>query len=286
MHGSIMRVETLAIAFAAAVLGACSDGSGTPGAKSAGYVSTSSSSGGSVKATGSAATSSSSSADPVTATATVSSAASAAWSTQSSSAASSRALSTTTYTVSAASSSLAGSCDGGAILANPSFEQPQIPAGGYTLAPVGSDVSGWLVAGTSGNVTSVSSAYVDHGFFLEAEDGVQWMDLTGTSNSATGVQQTVCTVPGQAYVLSFWIGNVVDPTGNFGTTSSVIVQLNGVPVYTATNTGGAGTKTLYWQSFAVVFTAAAEHTTIAFINDDPPSDTCNALDNVTLAAGG
>jgi hypothetical protein len=43
-----------------------------------------------------------------------------------------------------------------------------------------------------------------------------------------GVQQTVATVAGTQYNLSFWVGNTYAPGGVYGTTSTVDVLLGGI----------------------------------------------------------
>ena len=71
----------------------------------------------------------------------------------------------------------------------------------------------------------------------------QWLDLTGgTSNQQVGVAQSVKTRPGASYRLSFAVGNVVDPAGVFGTSSTVNVLVNGYKVLAATNKRGARSR--------------------------------------------
>ncbi len=85
--------------------------------------------------------------------------------------------------------------------------------------------------GPSGDdVGVVSGTFVQNGFSFPAQNGVQLLDLTGlNSNAAEGVQQVIATTIGTTYKLSFYVGNIVDPGGIFGTTSTVNVQLNGSP---------------------------------------------------------
>jgi hypothetical protein len=109
------------------------------------------------------------------------------------------------------------------------------------------------------------------------------MDLTGTSNTATGVEQTVTTTPGTYYTLSFWVGNIVNPGGIFGTTSTVNVLIDGTQALVAENDDGTGSTTLHWKQFSLELTATSAATTLSFINGDPSSDTSNFVDNVILA---
>ncbi|HEY2105282.1 MAG TPA: DUF642 domain-containing protein [Candidatus Binataceae bacterium] len=169
-------------------------------------------------------------------------------------------------------------------MTNGSFELPMVAPGSFTLASTGSStIPGWTVVGASGNVAVTSGTFAQNGYSFPAENGKQWLDLTGTSNTATGVSQTVTTVPGTSYSLSFWVGNVVDPGGIFGASSTVKVQVNGVNIFSATNSNGSGTMTMNWKRFGFSFFAFSTSTKITFINGDPASDTSNGLDGVLLS---
>lgn len=119
---------------------------------------------------------------------------------------------------------------------------------------------------------------------LPDKAGAQWLDLTGANlNQATGVQQTVKTVPGTSYRLKFSVGNVVNAGGPFGVSSAIDVQVDGVTLMTASHTGGSPVE-LSWKGFSLTFTATSSKTTIAFINADPLADNSNGLDGVSLTA--
>lgn len=176
------------------------------------------------------------------------------------------------------------------LLTNGDFETPTVPVGDFTNFAAGSaGITGWTVVGNAGtDVSIVSGTFTQNGFSFPAESGVQWVDLTGDgSNSDTeGVEQTVATTPSTDYSLSFWVGNVVNPGGIFGTTSTVDVLINGTQVDAAENTSGSGTTTLNWEQFTVPFSATSSTTTIALLNGDPAGDNSNGLDNVSLTQGG
>ena len=87
---------------------------------------------------------------------------------------------------------------------------------------------------------------------------------------------------GSHHTLTFEVGNVVDQTGPFGTSSTVKVKVNGAAVFSATNSRGAGLTHIVWQKFSVQITAPSTTTKILFLNGDPPSDTANGLDCVNL----
>jgi hypothetical protein len=177
---------------------------------------------------------------------------------------------------------LANSAYGANLIKNGSFEKPVVTAGSYELFSTGGTFTGWTVVGATGNVAVASGTAVESGFSFPAAGGAQWLDLTGASNTATGVQQTVATTPGAAYTLTFYVGNCDDPGGPWGTTSTVNVLVDGTQIYTATNSKGAGQTKIVWRKFTTTITASSAHTTIAFINGDPPSDNSNGLDLVSL----
>ena len=162
------------------------------------------------------------------------------------------------------------------LLVNGSFETPVVTVGTFANFISGSTaITGWTVFGPA--VSIVSGSFSPPPFSFPAQDGVQWLDLTGpTSGPIQGVNQTVTTTPGQTYNLSFYVGNVVG--GGFGATSTVGVLINGSQISTATNSN-PGT-TLNWKLFTVPFTAASASTVIGFGNLD--TDESNGLDNVSL----
>jgi hypothetical protein len=184
----------------------------------------------------------------------------------------------------AAAAFMVHSAYGANLIKNGSFETPVVGAGSYEEFGTGDTFAGWKVVGATGNVAIVSGTFTQDGFTFPAAAGSQWLDLTGVSQTATGVQQTIATAAGTAYTLTFYIGNVDDPGGIFGTTSTVNVLVDGKQIFTATNSRGAGQTKQVWQKFTTTITATAAHTVIAFINGDPSNDTNNGLDLVSLVA--
>ncbi|HTQ03837.1 MAG TPA: DUF642 domain-containing protein [Polyangiaceae bacterium] len=173
-----------------------------------------------------------------------------------------------------------GGCEQRSLLVNCSFESPVVPAGGYELFATGSSFEGWTVVGETGNVAPLSGGYVSDGITWPPEDGNQTLDLTGLSNTATGVSQSVATAPDASYTLSFWSGNVV--AAPYGTTSVVHVLVDDSEIATTTNSDGTGTNTLAWKRFVLHFSATSALTTIEFLNGDASDDDSNIIDDVTL----
>jgi hypothetical protein len=169
------------------------------------------------------------------------------------------------------------------LIANGSFETPAVPVGGFTNFLVGGGtLTGWNVIGPAGkHVSIVSGVFGQNGVSFPAEDGSQWLDLTGfNDNSTEGVSQSVATTIGDSYQLSFFIGNTTGG-GIFGTTSTVNVFLNGLPTFTDVNSLISPT-TLTWEQFTHTFVASGATTTLGFANGDPATDNSNGLDNVVL----
>jgi len=172
------------------------------------------------------------------------------------------------------------------LIKNRSFEWPVVKPGTYRLFNTGRTFSHWQVVGDSGSVTLVSGTFTQNGFSFPAKAGVQWLDLTGNSQTTTGVAQTVATTPGAAYTLTFFVGNIYDPHGSFGVSSTVNVWVDGQQVYRATNSRGKGKTSMVWQKFTTTIVTTNSPTTIAFINGDPPNDSANGLDQITLVPQG
>jgi hypothetical protein len=172
---------------------------------------------------------------------------------------------------------------GSNLIKNGSFETPPVGDGSYAVYSEGQAIDKyWSVIGAAGNVAIVSGDFTQNGFTFPAKKGVQWLDLTGTTNTPTGVQQTIKTKPGVSYTLSFYIGNVYNPGGIFGTTSTVDVTIDGSQVGAFTNKMGNGKMAQVWRKFSTKFTAAGAATMIGFINGDPSDDTNNGLDAVSI----
>ena len=169
------------------------------------------------------------------------------------------------------------------LLLNGSFETPVVTPGTFTNFAVGSGLlTDWTVFGPAGTVVSiVSGSFTQNGVSFPAQDGTQWLDLTGlNSNSTEGVSQAVATTAGDQYQLSYYIGNTTGG-GIFGSSSTVDVLLNGALAFADTNST-VSSATQNWEQFTRTFIASGASTTIGFRNADPASDNDNGLDNVVL----
>jgi hypothetical protein len=166
------------------------------------------------------------------------------------------------------------------LIQNGGFELPLVGVGSYQLYGTGQSFPGWTVVGARGNVAPISGKYTSAGILFPAKAGRQWLDLTGLSNTNTGVSQTVTTAPGASYQLTFAVGNVVQPGGAYGTSTTVNVWVNGHLVLAAKNTQGGRTQS--WKTFTLTVKATSAKTAIAFRNGDRHTDFSAGLDGVSL----
>lgn len=173
---------------------------------------------------------------------------------------------------------MAASAQGG--LNNGSFEQMTVPVGSYTTISAGSsNLTGWTVVGV--NVDLCNTAAINGLIALIANDGQQWLDLTGfgSNSPGNGVTQDVPTVVGQYYRVSFHVGSATDNQNVFA--STVDVSIDGGARQSFTNPN-APLDHLDWQAFSVDFVATSTTTNIGFFNGSPNySHTC-AIDNVSF----
>jgi uncharacterized repeat protein (TIGR03803 family) len=171
------------------------------------------------------------------------------------------------------------------LIADGGFENPAPPDGGFAVYSPGQAVGPWSVIG-SGNVALTSTRYSSRGIRFDAHAGASFMDLTGTCDCGdpSGVAQTVATIPGVTYKLTFWVGNSYIPGA--GTTSTVNAYVNSTLLISAENSQGDGFDTQLWRKFSATFTATSGQATIMFLNGDPNGDINNGLDGITLVAGG
>jgi hypothetical protein len=168
------------------------------------------------------------------------------------------------------------------LLKNGGFEKPVVAPGGFVPVASGSTFSHWKVGGP-GDVAVASGTFVEGGFSFPAKAGAQWLDLTGSLALATRVSQSFASEPGTPYTVSFAVGNVNNPSGPYGTTSTVKLLVDGAQVLRVTNTKGSGSS-MVWKTYSFTFLATGGTTTLAFVNGDPPGDTANGLDAVKLGS--
>ncbi len=177
-----------------------------------------------------------------------------------------------------------------ALWENGDFLIPAPKSGTFALVDTGERYGVWRVVGEPGTVSWVSGTYRHRGFSFPAAGSTPalqaepWVNLAGISMSATGIMHApVPTTVGQPYTLTFYVGNLVNPGGYYGVSSTVNVYQNAALIGTATNGDGQGTMIESWKPFSITFTATAAYTTIAFINADPAGDMNCGVSNTDFA---
>jgi hypothetical protein len=198
------------------------------------------------------------------------------------------------------------------LLVNGSFETPIVPPSS-TCGPyadcigyhngVGDSIGGWLVIGKAGvdsqgnPIPGSPASVLQLGFNYQEpksmtstvlnfhpQDGLQSVDLTGEGNQGldNGIKQTVTTIPGTLYDISFWVGHQ-DPTADGYALGPAIIGLvinQDAPVLFSNDLSVM--NDVAWQMFNYFFTATSDQTTIAFLNETPVGNNFAGLDNVIL----
>ena len=173
-----------------------------------------------------------------------------------------------------------GEANAAGLIANSSFEVDPVPISAYTIYPSSGtpSLTGWTVGGS--DVLVVNTLYNESGVTFPAENGIQWADLTGVTNSPlNNISQVVSGLNiGTSYTLGFFIGSANNNSNVFP--STVIVSIGGVSYASFTNP--SATSTLQWQKFSFDFTPQSTSENIAFFNGSASNNGVSALDNVTL----
>jgi Protein of unknown function (DUF642)/PEP-CTERM motif len=182
------------------------------------------------------------------------------------------------------------------------------PGQGYVLQTIGSSFGpggAWTVsyapgsAGLSGDAVALGSTveYAGPNIFYNANTGEQSLDLSGDLDNGhpAGVSQTIATLAGASYSLTFSLASWVDqPNTQVGL--YVNSQLANTYQNDSNNLGRGGLPSdpsfpnfvdgNVWESFTYNFTAASDLTTIGFFNASASGVSEVGLDDVSLTASG
>jgi hypothetical protein len=176
---------------------------------------------------------------------------------------------------------VAGSAGATYLVANGSFEAPNLVGGGYVLYGTGSTaISDWTVLGpVSDSVQLTPDTY----FGLRASDGRQWLDLTGIYGYDKGVRSDAfATEVGATYRVAFDVGN----HASFGR-STLGVSLNGGAERLFANTAPAtAIDPMNWAAFSFDWVADSTSTQLRFLgraNGALSNNGVIGLDNVSVS---
>lgn len=161
-----------------------------------------------------------------------------------------------------------------ATIINGSFENPLAPVSSFATYGAGSTaLTGWTISNSS----------IDHigDSFWEASDGVQSLDLNGSSGAATVSQLISGLVVGNVYEILF------DLAGNSAgaptiKTMDVQVGMNAAEEYKF-DTTSTSPANMGWTEFSYQFTANAMQANLMFTSTTSGNAFGPALDNVRIA---
>lgn len=166
------------------------------------------------------------------------------------------------------------------LISNGSFEFGTNDAGnpGFSTIPASSaTINDWLVGGSVDWING----------YWQAQDGTHSIDLNGTSIGS--IQQTIATVAGQTYTLSFYVSanpdNVSNPGSDertFSVSAGETTTGFGYTIFVPTNSRSS----MNWDFRTFNFVATGESTVISFASTIPEGNCCYgpALDNVAVSA--
>jgi len=174
------------------------------------------------------------------------------------------------------------------LLADGDFEGLGTPDGGFKVFQGGQTAGGWQVLGPTrgGSAQLLSTHYTEPNIAFVAESGDASMDLSGPDNVGpdAGIAQTIDTVKGQIYRLSFWVGNADNNNGNFPLPSTVDLRIGGGERQHFTNAASTR-RGVNWMLVQTTFTGTGSPTEVAFLNGTPKGDAETGLDDVRLSLG-
>ena len=165
------------------------------------------------------------------------------------------------------------------LIQNGSFEDPLVPNAGFTNFLAGSTaITGWKVVGI--DTAIVDGDFTQSGIAFVAQDGNQWADLAGVTSNSTlsGLTQTVTTIVGELYELSFYVGSATDGRFFFPTAVDLSIDGGGRTRFANPN---APTSALDWMRFSLQFTATSAATSLTFFNGAAANNFNTAFDNVS-----
>ncbi|MEL6505291.1 MAG: choice-of-anchor C family protein [Pseudomonadota bacterium] len=150
--------------------------------------------------------------------------------------------------------------------------------GSFENGPAGPTDGGVQVNAGDGTIPNwtVDAGSVDHiRTTWAAEDGTGSIDLNG--NSAGTLSQTITTIPGSTYELTFYMAR--NPNGD--PTENLDVTIDGTTTPFSFSNGSTTTTSMGWEERSLFFTATGSSTTVTFSSPQPGSSG-PAIDDVSV----
>jgi subtilase family serine protease len=139
-----------------------------------------------------------------------------------------------------------------------SIGQSLVQNGGFEL---GTSLPDWTLNGNSGD------NFVDNGSVITPHTGTYDFSLSQVGSLAY-LSQSLATVPGQGYLLSFWLTNTV--SGNAQNLEQFMVNWNTNSTTTNSVLNLTNPPALGWSNFLFVVTATSTNTTLQFAGRNDP----------------
>lgn len=174
------------------------------------------------------------------------------------------------------------------LINNGSFESGSIPSpraidGGATLPVSATDITSWTVITSTVDWLQHNTAAPNSisAWGLTAQNGFRFVDLTGLNASAPygGVAQTIPTVPGTLYNLSFWLGSTTNAILGNGDAVALLTIADTTVQLQVASTPVSGSD---WELKTGQFTATGATATLSFVGVS--GFNYIGLDNVVVTA--
>ena len=156
---------------------------------------------------------------------------------------------------------------------NGSFEDSTINPGSFTTLNAGSP------ALTNWNISSGSVDYI--GTYWTAQDGNRSLDLDGGGPGSIQASQSIATIVGQQYLVSFWMAANPDGGPN-PKTLDVSFGSSGPQPFTFATTGTTKVN-MGWELFSFTYTATAALSDLSFVSTTSGAYG-PAIDNIAVDA--
>ena len=173
------------------------------------------------------------------------------------------------------------------LILNGDFESPSGGLGRYLGGSTA--ISGWTVLGNDVDLLTTNYSETSNGMFtFNAESGLQSIDLTGNGNNGptNGITQSIPTVTGTHYALSFYVGSALSTNGTSSYQPPGAVDglsIDGGPIIPFTSRPIVPGQ-ITWTGYTYSFTATGPVSTISFLNATPLNTSLGELDNVSVVA--
>jgi choice-of-anchor C domain-containing protein len=157
------------------------------------------------------------------------------------------------------------------LVTNGSFETGTNPGSFTTVGVGGTNITGWQV--TSGTVDYI-------GTYWTAQDGARSIDLSGGGNG-TLAQQSIATINGQVYFVSFWMAG--NPDG-IPLVKTLDATFGGTTQSFSFDVTGHDRNNMGWVNYSFYAAATGPSTTLSFLNTTTPASAFGpAIDNVSVS---